>query len=151
MTANTKEEETKLNYDDRKKILHQKKSQITENIKDAVKDGEGKVTEEEKLISTVKQSMEVDYTEDGIRLAYDNLVKEESFMKERSAKLLEQLDKQEEMPKDIKEFAEKMKQLSKYTANEKVKAEYDSMQERLKIVSKDLKQLKDEIGTRLKF
>ena len=151
MTSDTKSEETKLTYDDRKKILHQKKSQVTENIKDAVTDGEGNVTEKAKLISTVKQSMEVEYTEDGIKLAHMNLCKEKAFLKERSAQLKETFEKQGDMPEDLKEFKEKMLAIVKYDESEKSKEEYETIQERLKDTSKELKQLEDEIGTRLKF
>lgn len=151
MTSDTKNEETKLTYDERRKILNQKKSQVTENKKDAVVDGEGNVTEPEKLISTVKQSMEVDYTEDGIRLAHENLTKEKAFLKERSAQLTEQFEKIGEMPADLKELKEKLADIAKYDASEKAKEEHEAIQERMKDNSKDLKELEDEIGTRLKF
>ena len=151
MTSKTKEEKTTLNYDDRKKILHQKKSQVTENIKDAVIDGEGQVTEPEKLISTVNQSMEVSYTEDGIRLAHENLEKERAFLKERSIQLLKKSEEKKEMPKDLKEFKEKMLEIVKYDESEKARAEYKEIQKRLKETTKSIKEIEDEIGTRLKF
>ncbi len=151
MTSKTKEEKTTLNYDDRKKILHQKKSQVTENIKDAVIDGEGQVTEPEKLISTVNQSMEVSYTEDGIRLAHENLEKERAFLKERSIQLLKKSEEKKEMPKDLKEFKEKMLEIVKYDESEKARAEYTEIQKRLKETTKSIKEIEDEIGTRLKF
>ncbi len=151
MTSDTKEEKTVLTYDERRKILHQKKSQVTENIKDAVIDGEGKVSEPKKLISTVKQSMEVDYTEDGIRLAHENLAKEKAFLKERSVRLLKKVEEKGEMPKDLKEFKEKMLKIVEYDESEKARGEYEEIQKRLKETTKELKELEDEIGTRLKF
>ena len=151
MTSDTKEEKTVLTYDDRKKILHQKKSQVTENIKDAVIDGEGKVSEPKKLISTVKQSMEVDYTEAGIRLAHENLAKEKAFLKERSVQLLKKSEEKGEMPADLKEFKEKMLEIVKYDNAEKAKANHVAIKEELAKISKELKDLIDEIGTRLKF
>ncbi len=151
MTSNTKEEATKLTYDERRKILHQKKSQVTENIKDAVKDGEGNVTEPEKLISTVSQSMEVEYTEAGIRLAHENLAKEKAFLKERSEQMLKKYEKVGEMPKDLKEFKDKMLKIVKYDESEKAKSEHKELQKRLKDITKEMNDLESEIGTRLKF
>ncbi len=151
MTSDTKEEKTVLTYDERRKILHQKKSQVTENIKDAVIDGEGNVTEPKKLISTVNQSMEVDYTEDGIRLAHDNLAKEKAFLKKRSVQLLKKAEEKGEMPKDLKEFKEKMLKIVEYDESEKAREEYEEIQKRLKETTKEFKELEDEIGTRLKF
>lgn len=151
MTSETKSEETKLNYDDRRKILKQKKSQVTENKSNEVKDGKGKVTEKAKLISTVSQNMEVDYTEEGIRLAHDNLKNEKEFLEKRIVELKEKVEKAGETPKEIKEFREKLAELTKYDEAEKAKKELDSIIERLKDISKDFKELTDEIGTRLKF
>ena len=151
MTSETKTEETKLTYDDRRKVLNQKKSQVTVNKTEAVTDGEGNVTEEPKLVSTVNQSMSVDYTEEGIRLARGNLLKEKEFLENRSKKLKEEFEKVGEMPEDLKDFKEKLSQLSKYDASEKAKTEYDEIQERLKETSSDLKQLEEEIGSRLKW
>ena len=151
MTSDTKTEETTLNYDERKKILNQKKSQVTTNTKDAVTDGEGNVTEESTLVSTVKQSMEVEYTEAGIRLAHENLAKEIAFLKERSIQLKKTFEETGDMPADLKEFKEKIEQLGKYDASEKAKAEHEEIQHRIKETSKEMKQLTDEIGTRLKL
>ena len=148
---NIKEESTKLTYDDRRKILHQKKSQITENIKDAVENEKGKITEEAKLISTMTKSMDVEYTEEGIRLAHKNLVDQKTFMKERSALLLKQFSEAKEMPEELKEFKKKIAEIVKYDAIEKAKLEYEDIQKNLKNTSKELKELTDEIGTRLKF
>jgi len=149
MTSNTKDEETKLTYDERRKILNQKKSQTTENMTEEVKDDEGNVTEEPKLISTVKQSMEVEYTEDGIRLAHDNLSKEKSFMDKRLIDLEEQFEG--EMPEDLKKLKDQLQAIGKYDASEKARTEHKAIQERLKIVNAEIKSLTDEIGTRLKF
>lgn len=151
MTSNTKEEETKLTYDDRRKILNQKKTQVTENKIDAVIDGEGEVTEKEKLLSTVNQSLEVDYTEAGIRLAHKNLVETKKSFEKQLVDLEKQFDEVGEMPKDLKEFKEKMLEIVKYDKAEKAKANHEAIKEELTKASKELKGLTDEIGTRLKL
>ena len=166
MTQNTISEGTKITYDDRHKILHQKKTKVFEHIKDEVTE-DGKVTEKAQLISTVSQDMNVDYTEAGIRLAHKNL----AVSKKASEKLVEDLEEQfiekkkfmeenpiKEMPKDLKELQEKILEISKYAGAEKKKAEFDAFEENFKAakkeladISKEFKGLIDEIGTRLKF
>lgn len=151
MTSDTKDEVTKLTYDDRRKILNQKKSQVTENKTDAVKDKEGKVTEKEKLLSTVNQSLEVDYTEEGIRLAHKNLAETKKSFEGQLVELEKQFKDVGKMPKDLKEFKEKMLEIVKYDKAEKARANHVAVKEELVKVSKELKGLTDEIGTRLKF
>ncbi len=151
MTSDIKDEVTKLNYDDRRKIFNQKKSQVTEYKIDAVKDKDGKITEKEKLMSTANQSLEIDYTEEGIRLAHKNLVETKKSFEKQLIELEKQFDKVGEMPKDLKEFKEKMLEIVKYDKAEKARANHVAIKEELAKVSKELKGLTDTIGTRLKF
>jgi len=151
MTSDTIKEESKLTYDDRRKILNQKKSQVVEHKEAEVKDADGKIIEKEKLISTVTQSMEVNYTEDGIKLAHLNLSKEKAFLEEKSKELKEKFDKVEEMPEDLKDFKKKLSEMVKYDEAEKARGEHSAIQERLEDTNKELKGLNDEIGDRLKF
>jgi len=148
MTSEQKDMETKLIYDDRKKELTQVKSQVTENKTDE-KEVDGK-KDPAKLISTVNQSMNVVYTEEGIRLAHKNLTEEIKFLEKREIQLSEQLDNAE-MTFELKELKDKLDKISKYTQSEKAKAEHETIIERLKELNKDLSQLKDTIGTRLKL
>ncbi len=150
MTQNIKEEKTMLNYDERRKILNQKKTMITENMSEEVKEGD-KVVKPAELVSTVNQSMIVDYTEAGIRLAQKNLANEKKFLHDRSVKLVKQFEAAGGTPEDLKEFKKKIEQLGKYDASEKARLEDVEVQKRLKEVSKEIKELEDEIGTRLKF
>ncbi len=149
MTSETKEEKVKLTYDDRRKILKQKKSQTTENIKDEVK-VKGKVTEEAKLISTVRHSMEVDYTEEGIKLAYKNLVESKKVMIERVADLEKKFEGKE-MAEDLKLLKKQIQEIAKHDISEKSKIECESIKENLKKTSKELEELKEAIGDRLKL
>ncbi len=145
------EEDAKLDYDERRKILRQVKTQTTVNKRDEEKDKEGKVTKEEELISTVKQSMLVEYTEAGIRLAHSSMVKEEKFLEKKCIELNKRFEGVGEMPEDLKEFRKKIAELVKYDEAEKAKTEYNAIQVELKNTKKELKGLIDEIGTRLKL
>ena len=143
-------EESKLNYDDRRKILVQKKSQVTANKTEEVKEGDV-VKEESKLVSTVNQSMEVEYTEEGIKLAYKNLVDEKEFQEKRIVKLEEQSKDAGEMTEELTKLKENLKLIGKIDAAEKQKAELDSTKERLKEVNKEINEIKETIGSRLKL
>jgi len=143
MTSEKLKEESKLTYDDRRKVLVQKKTQVTENKSDS------KETTEQKHLSTVEQSMEVTYSEAGIKLAMENLVKQKKGAEKRIAEL-EKKD-MPEMDRDLKELKEKLERLQKYQAIDKSKEELKLVKENLKSVEKDIKEIKDEIGTRLKL
>jgi len=140
MTSDKLKEESKLTYDDRRKVLVQKKSQITENKSD---------DEIPKDISTVEQSMEVTYSEAGIKLAMENLLKQ----KKGAEKRIEELTKKDmpEMDEDLKELKEKLERLAKYQAVDKSKEELKLVKENLESVEKDIKEIRDAIGTRLKL
>ncbi len=133
----------KLTYDDRRKELIQEKSQEKEN-----KEGED-------LISTVSQSMKVVYTEKGIKLAHKNLQKEKDFLDKRVSDLKKQIEDVEKMPeeekKKVEEFREMLKKLQKLDAADKLKTDLETANERMKLVKKELGEIKDTIGSRLKF
>lgn len=149
MTQDKQEEKTQLTYDDRRKILTQKKSITVINKKDEVK-VDGKVTEKEIIMSTVKQSMDVEYTETGIKMAHKNLVDTKKSI-ENQLKNLEDKIEAEAITDELKTLKENLQKLAKLDEAEKAKANYDAMSEELVKVKKELKELDDEIGTRLKF
>ena len=140
MTSDKLKEESKLTYDDRRKVLVQKKSQITENKSD---------DKDPKDLSTVEQTMEVTYSEAGIKLAMENLLKQKKGAEKRIAELTKK--ELPEMDEDLKELKEKLERLQKYQAIDKNKEELKLVQENLAEVEKDIKEIRDSIGTRLKL
>ena len=144
MTNKKINEESKLTYDDRRKVLIQEKSQISNN-ETAPENSKDKP----KHLSTVKQSMKVEYTEEGIRLSYGNLIRQKKNAEKRIAEI--EKNDMPEMPKELKEIKEKLEELAKYQKVEKQKEEYKAIKENLKEVNKDIKEITDAIGTRLKL
>ena len=140
MTSDKLKEESKLTYDDRRKVLVQRKSQITENKSD---------DETPKELSTVEQTMEVTYSEGGIKLAMENLLKQKKGAEKRIAELTKK--EMPEMDEDLKELKEKLERLAKYQAVDKSKEELKLVKENLESVEKDIKEIRDAIGTRLKL
>lgn len=147
-------EEQKLNYDSRKKELTQIKTKVVENKSDEVMDGE-KVVEKSKLFSTVTHDMKAIYTEEGIRLAYNNLSKNRTASEKRIADLKKQIDAadkySDEEKKEVEEFKKKLEMVQKIDTAEKAKADYEEIKEQLKSIEKEIRELKDIIGDRLKL
>jgi len=144
------EESSKLTYDERRKLMTQVKTQASENKTEPVIEDE-KVTEEAKLISTVKQELNVVYTEAGIRLAYKDLSDQKKFMENRATQLKEQFKDLGELPEDLKKLKENLKSINDFNVAEKAKLDYEGVQIELKDVKKDLAELQEAIGSRLKL
>lgn len=150
MVQDKKEETSKLTYDERRKILLQKKSNVIEHRTDEVKEGD-EVKEESKLISTVKSTMEVEYTEEGIKLAYNGLVEEKKHHDKHLIDLKNGLKDAGEMTPELTKLKEDLQKIAKIDQAEKSKKDIETTEERLKVVNKEIKEIKDEIGTRLKL
>ena len=148
MVQNKKDETSSLYYDERNKILLQKKSNTIEHKTEEV---EGEEVKESKLISTVKSSMEVEYTEEGIKLAYNGLSEEKKHHDKHLIDLNNGLKDAGEMTPDLEKFKEDLQTLAKIEQAEKSKKEIEATEERLKVVNKEIKEIQDEIGARLKL
>lgn len=146
-------EESKLTYDDRRKILIQKKSQVTKNNTEEVKADEEKGIEAEapKLVSTVNQNMEVEYTEEGIKLAYKGLIEEKGFHDKKVIDIKAKLKKAGEMTPELTKLKEDIDKLTEIEVAKKQAAELEAHEERLKEVNKEIKEIKTTIGSRLKL
>jgi len=153
MVQNKLDETSKLTYDERRKILLQLKSNVTEHKTDEVIGDESKniEAEESKLISTVKSSMEVEYTEEGIKLAYGGLSKEKEFHDKQLIDLKNSLKEAGEMTPELQKLKDDLQIIAKIDQAEKSQKEIDATEERLKIVNKEINEIKTEIGTRLKL
>ena len=150
---NELEETSKLTYDERRKILLQQKSNVTEHKTDEVIGDESKniEAEESKLISTVKSSMEVEYTEEGIKLAYGGLSKEKEYHDKHLIDLKNSLKEAGEMTPELQKLKDDLQIIAKIDQAEKSQKEIDATEERLKVVNKEIKEIKTEIGGRLKL
>ena len=150
---NELEETSKLTYDERRKILLQQKSNVTEHKTDEVIGDESKniEAEESKLISTVKSSMEVKYTEEGIKLAYGGLSKEKEFHDKHLIDLKNSLKEAGEMTPELQKLKDDLQIIAKIDQAEKSKKEIEATEERLKLVNKEIKEIKEAVGSRLKL
>ena len=146
---NKLEETSNVTYDERRKILLQRKSNVVEHKTDEVKEGEE--VKESKLASTVKSSMEVEYTEEGIKLAYNGLVQEKEYHDKHLVDLKKGLKDAGEMTPELTKLKEDLQKIAKIDKAEKNKQEIEATEERLKVVNKEIKEIKEAIGGRLKL
>lgn len=133
-------ETTKLTYDDRRKILIQTKTFEKQNEDD-----------DKKVLSNVKQVMNAEYTEAGIKLAYKNLSEQKTFLDNKISKMKKAQDKLGDMPEDLIKLKESLETLAKYQAADKEKLEFELAEAELKKVKGEIAELKQAIGTRLKL
>ncbi len=153
-------EKHNLVYDDRRKELTLTKYRKDEFNTDVVPK-EGEETEPQKLLSTDEYTTKVVYTEEGIRMSYGDLSKERAQLEKNAADLKKgfeefadnQVDKEGKMqlPEDLKELRDKLVKITKFNKAEQAKANYEAMQERLKEVNRDIDEIKEAVGSRLKF
>ena len=150
---NKLEETSNVTYDERRKILLQEKSNVTEHKTEEVIGDESKgiKAEESKLISKVESSMKVEYTEEGIKLAYNGLVKEKGYHDKHLVDLNKGLKDAGEMTPELTKLKEDLQKIAKIDEAEKSKKEIEATEERLKIVNKEINDIKETIGTRLKL
>ena len=135
--------ETKLTYDDRRKILVQERKEVNENKTEI----EGK----EVLMSTSTHKLVNEFTEDGIKLARKNLKKTLEYMKDRKEQLKHQFENEVEMTDELKKLEKDMKLIKQAESVQKAKQEYEKLSEDEKLMKKDLADIEKEIGSRIKF
>lgn len=114
-------------------------------------DEDGKEKEPAKPLSTVKQSLHIEYNEDGIRLAYRNIKAELNTLEHNAAQKKKQFEGFEEFPEELKELREKLKKIQQFDTAEHAKTEYEHMQERMKSLKKDLADIEKAVGSRINF
>jgi hypothetical protein len=136
------EENSITRFDDRRKELI--------NIKTEVKETE---------LGTLKVRSEGIYHEEGIKKVLGDLEKQKSTFEKNIEILKERVAPAPEMTNDLKELEEKLQKLNlinyKKRIDEKgIKKDQDELnlqEENLKKVNKDIKEIREAIGTRLNF
>lgn len=139
MTEKQPEVKETLSYDDRRKELTKVQAQGMVN------------KDKDKVLSTIEYEMKSVFTEDGIKQTYSNLVESKKKSEEKLKRLESSKIKLDEMPEEIKKLKAQLELLSTYQKEEKNKAEYDAIQEELKVIDKGINQIEETIGTRLKL
>ena len=134
--------ETKVTFDDRRKEL---KHEIL-TVED-IKNPEGKVT------GQLTTNMVGIYKEEGIRNVYKSIHADKANCEQNLKRIKESIDsfKEIEGDDDVKKFMETQKKVSILNQKKKLEGEREQFEEELKFANKNLHEIKQAIGDRLKL
>jgi len=134
--------ESKVAYDDRRKVM----THII-NTEEEAKDKKGKVT------GTVTTVMTGVYKEEGIKTIYRNLRQDVTQLEQGLKKIKDELEKLKEFEEDdeVKKLRVTLDKIDKLKKKEQLENQKEEYEERIKFSKKSLSDIKEAIGTRLKF
>jgi peptidoglycan hydrolase CwlO-like protein len=136
MENNTK---TKVTYDDRRKELTQV---LTSNQEIKV---------EEEIVGKVSIERKAVFPEKGIRKILDDLSKQKTKTEQTLKQLTGALKEIPEMTEDLIELEKKIQTINNFNKNKQLKSQIENAEEDLKEINKNINQIKETIGSRLKF
>lgn len=131
--------ETKVTYDDRRKELTQV---LTSNQE---------VKVEEEIVGTVNIERTAVFPENGIRKILNDLTNQKTKTEQTLKQLNGALKEVPEMTEDLIEIEKKIQSINNFNKNKQLKTQIDNAQEDLKEINKNIKEIKETIGSRLKF
>jgi len=130
--------ETKVVYDDRRKVLIQTFKQ------------EQEIKENEKVVGHSVINREATFDEQGIRETLKTLSNQRAKCEQVIKSLKENL-KDVEFTSELKELEEKLQIINNFNKAKKAKSQLEEQESNLKMVKKDIRDIKEAIGTRLKL
>jgi peptidoglycan hydrolase CwlO-like protein len=136
MENNTK---TKVTYDDRRKELTQVLTSSQE------------VKVEEEIVGSVSIERKAIFPENGIRKIVDDLSKQKTKTEQTLKQLTGALKEIPEMTEDLIELEKKIQTINNFNKNKQLKSQIENAEEDLKEINKNINQIKETIGSRLKF
>ena len=129
--------ETKVSYDDRRKEF----TQFVKTIQE-VKVGEETVGE-----SVMERK--ATFKEPGIRKILADMANQQMKLEQTIKQIKNSLKDVPELTPELKELEEKIKAINDFNKSEQVKLQLKTQEEELKLVKKDIREIKETIGTRL--
>ncbi len=131
--------ETKVIYDDRRKIMVQsfKSSQ------------EIKMNEE--VVGESIVDRKATFNENGIRSVLKDLGDQRTKLEQSIKKIKDNLTTIQELTEEEKELEEKIKKINDFNKSTQMKSQIETQESDLKIVKKDIADIKNAIGSRLKL
>lgn len=129
--------ESKVAYDDRRKEL----TQFMKSIQEIKIDGEivGGVTAERKAV----------FKEDGIRKILADLQNQQTKIEQTIKQLNHALKDTPEMSEELIELEKKIQEINTFNKNKQLKSQIETNEKDLKLVKKDIQDIKEAIGSRL--
>jgi len=129
--------ESKVAYDDRRKEL----TQFMKSIQEIKIDGEivGGVTAERKAV----------FKEDGIRKILADLQNQQTKIEQTIKQLNHALKDTPEMSEELIELEKKIQEINTFNKNKQLKSQIETNEKDLKLVKKNIQDIKEAIGSRL--
>lgn len=131
--------ESSVSYDDRRKemVQHFKSSQ-------EIKIGED-------VVGETVMTRETTFKEEGIRKVLKDLSLQRTNFEQRIKQLKDSLTDVAEITPELKELEKKIQAINDFNKNKKTELQIETQESDLKIVKKDIQDIKDAIGSRLKL
>lgn len=131
--------ESKVTYDDRRKVMvqHFKSSQ------------EIKVDDE--VVGEAVITRETTFQEKGIRKVLKNLSVQRTNFEQKIKQLKDSLTDVAEITPELKELEKNIQAINDFNKNKKIESQLGAQETDLKITKKDIQDIKDTIGSRLRI
>lgn len=131
--------ETKVSYDDRRKELTQHFT------------SEQDVKLGEEVVGNAKLERKAVFKEDGIRMILGDLKAQQAKLEQNLKKLKAAQKEVPEMTEELKELEKKIQIINDFNKNKQGLSQIEATESDLKLVKKDIRQIKETIGSRLQL
>lgn len=128
-----------VEYDDRRKVL----TQHFESVQD-IKVGD-------KVVGQTTMKREATFNEEGIRNIWEDLANQRMKFEQTIKKIKSNIKNAGKLTPELKELEEKIKAINDFNTAEQMKSQIETNEEDLKKVKKDIRDIKEAIGSRLKL
>ena len=131
--------ESSVKYDDRRKVMVQ-------NFKQ-----ESDIKEAGKVVGNSIVTREATFNEEGIRDTLKMLSDQRTKLEQAVKKSKEELKDVKELTPELKKLEENIQIINSFNKSTQVKSQLETQESELKIVKKDITDIKEAIGSRLKI
>ena len=131
--------ESKVAYDDRRKELIQTVTSINE------------IKVDEKTVGEVTDERKAVFKEEGIRNILAELSKQQTKIEQTLKQLKTALKEIPEISPELIELEKKIQDINTFNKNKQLKVQIENNENDLKIIKKDIQDIKSAIGSRLKL
>lgn len=131
--------ESKVKYDDRKKELIQEFT-LEQEIKS-----------DDQVVGNATMVRKTVFTEEGIRKIYADLRDQQAKHEQILKKLKNDLKEAPEMTDELKKLEENLKIINDYNKSKQVTSQIEVQEKELKDIKKDIRDIQEAIGSRLKL
>ena len=131
--------ETKVVYDDRRKIMVQSFESFQE------------IKMNEEVVGESIIERKATFNESGIRSILKDLGDQRTKLEQSIKKIKDNLKDVQELTEEEKELEKKIQKINNFNKSEQMKSQIETQESDLKIAKKDIDDIKNAIGTRLKL